>query len=144
VLLSEGDIHYAEIEANAPYKSEYFRGEIFAMAGGPIPHGEIMIAASAELRARINRRLCRVLPADVRIRIAATGLQTYSDFSVVCGAAGRAQGRTDCIENPVLICEVLSQSTEAYDRRAKFELCSCHRPGSARSSSATHEMGAGP
>lgn len=115
------EAEYAELEANAEYKSEYFQGEIFAMAGGTMPHGELSVATVAALRASIDRTRCRVLNSDVRVRIAATGLQTYPDASVVCGEPQMTAGRRDCYENPVLIVEVLSQNTESYDRTRKFE-----------------------
>lgn len=115
------EIEYADLELKAPYKSEYFNGEIFAMAGGTMPHSEIKLAILSLLRAGVNRQRCRVLDSDFRIRVAATGLQTYPDGSVVCGAPQFGLGRRDCLENPTVIVEVLSESTQAYDRGEKFE-----------------------
>lgn len=93
---------------------EYLDGEIFAMAGGSPEHG--MIAA------RIIQRLgatlpsgCRVMTSDVKVRIAATGLSTFPDVSVVCGELLRAAGDANAIVNPVLLVEVLSPSTADYD-----------------------------
>lgn len=115
------EIEYADLELKAPYKSEYFNGEIFAMAGGSMPHSEIKVSIISLLRSSVDRHRCRVLDSDFRIRVAATGFQTYPDASVVCGAPQFGLGRRDCLENPTVIVEVLSESTQAFDRGEKFE-----------------------
>lgn len=115
------EAEYAELEEKAPFKSEFFQGEIFAMAGGTMPHGELAVSVTAALRSSVDRRRCRVLNSDVRIRVAATRLQTYPDVSVIRGEPKMTAGRRDCFENPVVIVEVLSQNTEHYDRKQKFE-----------------------
>lgn len=115
------EIEYADLELKAAYKNEYFNGEIFAMAGGSMPHSEIKVSILSLLRAGVNRQRCRVLDSGFRIRVAATGLQTYPDASVICGAPEFGLGRRDCFENPIVIVEVLSESTQAYDRGEKFE-----------------------
>jgi len=118
-LFSEAE--YAKLEEQAPYKSEYYRGEIFAMAGGSPAHSRLSVALVGLLHARVDRRRCWVFNSDYRVRIPASSLQTYPDASAVCGPVKFAPGRTDCFENPVFIAEVLSQSTERYDRGPKFE-----------------------
>lgn len=115
------EIEYADLELKAPYKSEYFNGEIFAMAGGSMPHSEIKVSIVSLLRSAVDGRRCRVLDSDFRIRVAATGFQTYPDASAVCGAPQFGLGRRDCFENPVAVVEVLSESTQAFDRGEKFE-----------------------
>jgi len=111
---------YLEQELQADYKSEYFNGEVFAMAGGTPPHAAIIINVAGELRQRLKGKPCQVY-SDLRLRVALTGLYTYPDTMVVCGDLQLAEGRKDTVMNPVLIVEVLSESTRDYDRGQKFE-----------------------
>jgi len=71
---------------------------------------------------QLKKRPCRVYPSDLRLKVQATGLFTYPDVTVVCGEPQFEYDRGDVLTNPVLIIEVLSDSTEAYDRGAKFEM----------------------
>ncbi len=111
---------YAETETRASYRSEYFNGEIFAMAGGTLVHSRLCVAMCSCLRDRVDPERCIVADSNLRIRIPATSLQTYPDASVICGKPVFVENRNDCIENPVVIVEVLSEGTEAYDRNQKF------------------------
>ncbi|MBI5470868.1 MAG: Uma2 family endonuclease [Ignavibacteriae bacterium] len=111
---------YLEIERNAKFKSEYFNGEMFAMAGGSRIHGLIATNVIGELRNQLRGRPCMVYNSDVRVHIAATGLYAYPDVSVVCGET-TAEQETDVVTNPLVIVEVLSASTKDYDRGQKFE-----------------------
>jgi Uma2 family endonuclease len=99
-------------------KSEYLSGEVFAVAGGSPEHSLIAANVGRELGNALKGKPCRVYNSDLRIRVAPPGLYTYPDVIVVCGP-GRF-GPSDTLENPTLIVEVLSPSTEAYDRGAKF------------------------
>ncbi|MEP6663581.1 MAG: Uma2 family endonuclease [Verrucomicrobiota bacterium] len=117
--LTEKD--YLEIERAAPAKSEFFDGEMFAMAGGTFPHSLIGTNVAGEFRAHLKGKPCRAFNADLRVKVKATGLYTYPDLSVICGPPDFVDGEKDTITNPTLIVEVLSDSTEAYDRGAKFE-----------------------
>jgi len=112
---------YLEIERRAERKSEYFQGEMFAMAGTSLEHAEIIINLGRELGQRLKGRQCHVYSTDVRLRVAPNGLYTYPDVMVICGDPQLADGRRDTVVNPVLIVEVLSESTEAYDRGKKFD-----------------------
>lgn len=110
---------YLEAENKALEKHEYLRGEIYAMAGGTPEHGRIAIAIASELRTALRGRPCNVYSSDVRIRIVETDMATYPDLSVVSGKVEHSVDDKHGIMNPILIVEVLSDSTEAYDRGAK-------------------------
>ncbi|MEO7652922.1 MAG: Uma2 family endonuclease, partial [Bryobacteraceae bacterium] len=112
--------HYLEIDRKADYKSEYYRGVMYAMAGGTYNHGLIILNTGAEIRQALGDRPCSVTSVDVRLRVAETGLFTYPDLMVVCGDPAFADNRKDTILNPIVIAEVLSPSTEAHDRGFKF------------------------
>jgi Uma2 family endonuclease len=92
---------------------------MFAMAGASANHNLIVLNAGASLRQQLTKKPCRVYPSDLKLRIRATGLYTYPDLSVVCGEPELESG--DVLLNPVVLVEVLSDSTEAYDRGKKFE-----------------------
>jgi Uma2 family endonuclease len=112
---------YLEIERRAEIRSEYLDGEMFAMAGASIEHNAIVANLIGELRQELKRRPCQVFPSDLRIHIPATGLYTYSDVVVVCGEPLLEDEHLDTLLNPTLIIEVLSPTSEAYDRGKKFE-----------------------
>jgi len=112
---------YLEIERAAECKSEYFNGEMFAMAGAVRTHNLLVTNAVAELRQQLRGRPCEVYPSDMRVRVSSTGLYTYPDALVVCGEPVFLDRREDTLLNPALIVEVLAPSTEAYDRGRKFE-----------------------
>ena len=101
-------------------RSEYVAGEVFAMAGGSEEHNLIVLNVGAELRNQLKGRPCRVYPSDMKVHIAAADLGTYPDVMVICGERAFHDGRRDVVTNPTLIVEVLSESTEAYDRGDKF------------------------
>ncbi|MCA9685323.1 MAG: Uma2 family endonuclease, partial [Myxococcales bacterium] len=111
---------YLEAEAAAEVKHEYLRGEVYAMAGGTPEHAALAMAVGAELTLALRGRPCRVFSSDLRVRIEATDLSTYPDITVVCGALERSAVDPQAVVNPTLIVEVLSDSTEAYDRGEKF------------------------
>lgn len=112
---------YLALERQAEVRSEFLDGEMFAMAGGTLDHSLIAANLGAELRAHLRDRPCRVFNADLRIKVEATGLHTYPDLSVACGAAQLGSEARDVLLNPILLAEVLSPSSEAYDRGRKFE-----------------------
>lgn len=101
-------------------KSEYFRGQAFAMTGGSEPHALIAANAIGELRSGLKGRPCRVYSSDMRVKCP-TGLFAYPDVSAVCGPPAFEDGRNDILLNPIVIVEVLSPSTESWDRGRKFE-----------------------
>src|SRR5258707_15095935 len=116
-----GEAEYLRVERQAETKSEYFNREIFAMAGGTRAHSLIAPNLLREFSARLKPADCVVYNTDMRIKVEATGLFTYPDVSVVCGAQRFLDEEEDTLLNPILVVEVLSDSTEAYDRGKKFE-----------------------
>lgn len=114
-------LEYLEIERKAEYKSEYFRGEMFALAGASREHNLASGNLYRELSQQLRKTPCEVYPSDMRVEIGSTGLYTYPDVVVVCGKPQFADSAMDTLLNPVLLAEILSPSTEAYDRGRKFE-----------------------
>ena len=112
---------YLAMEAVADYKSEFHRGEIFALAGGTLDHNGIALDLAIELSSILASKGCRVLNSDNRLFIQQSGLYTYPDVMVICGKIQLLERRKDTVTNPLLIIEVLSDSTRDYDRGAKFE-----------------------
>jgi Uma2 family endonuclease len=113
---------YLEIERKAEFKSEYYQGEMFAMAGAHEAHVTIIFNAVRELGQQLRRRPCKGYSNDMRVRVTPAGLYTYPDVVVVCGEVQFLDANRDTLLNPTVIIEVLSESTEAYDRGRKFEL----------------------
>jgi Uma2 family endonuclease len=112
---------YLEIERQAERKSEYWQGEMFALAGADEPHNLLVTNINGQLYTQLRSSACRIYSNDMRVRVSATGLYTYPDILVVCGVPQFLDGRRDTLLNPALIVEVLSPLTEAYDRGRKFE-----------------------
>lgn len=111
---------YLAREQASAVKHEYLDGEIYAMAGGTPEHGLICANVIGELRAQLRGKPCRVYTSDVRVRVQATGLATYPDVSVACGPREVDPEDRNAIVNPIVLVEVLSSSTETYDREEKF------------------------
>jgi Uma2 family endonuclease len=111
---------YLARERAAETKSEYFAGEIFAMSGATREHNLITGNVHAELRHQLRQRDCEAYANDMRVRVRPTGLYTYPDVVVVCGGPEFEDADVDTLLNPTVIVEVLSTSTEAYDRGTKF------------------------
>jgi Uma2 family endonuclease len=111
---------YVEFERTADAKHEFLDGRVWAMAGGTLEHAQLAANIIGELRARLERGPCKVFSADARIRVAATGLATYPDVTVICGPIERDPEDVNTATNPAAIVEVLSDSSEAYDRGDKF------------------------
>jgi Uma2 family endonuclease len=112
---------YLAWERKQESKSEYWNGEIFAMAGASEKHNLIAANVIALLHPQLRSRGCRTYPGDIRLFISATGLYTYADVVVVCGQPQFTDSEVDTLLNPTLIVEVLSKSTENYDRGKKFQ-----------------------
>jgi Uma2 family endonuclease len=114
---------YLAMERKADYKSECFKGEVFAMAGASNNHNIVVSELIFLLRNFLKGKSCTVYPSDMRVHIPENSLFTYPDVMVVCGKKKFLEDTDlDTILNPVLIVEVLSDSTESYDRGKKFEL----------------------
>jgi len=112
---------YLDLEEAAAFRSEYFQGEIFAMAGGSYNHDIIAGNAYAALHQLGQTRPCTAFTSNMKVLVEAHRLYTYPDAMLVCGKPQFQSGRTDTIVNPLLLVEVLSRSTESYDRGKKFD-----------------------
>jgi Uma2 family endonuclease len=112
---------YLAQECLAEFRSEYFRGEMFAIAGGSPRHSPIKSGTNREPGNRLKDRLCTVYDSDLRVLVSPTGPYTYPDASVICGELRFDDQFRDTIVNPTVLVEVLSSSTEAHDRGKKFE-----------------------
>ena len=107
-------------ERRSDHKHEYYRGEVFALAGASRQHNLITLNVGGELRTQLKKRSCTVYPSDLRVKIPEMGLYTYPDLVVVCGKAQFEDHEQDTLLNPTVIVEVLSKSSEARDRGEKF------------------------
>ena len=110
---------YLTRERRAELKSEFYRGEMFAMAGASREHNLIVANLVGELRQALKQSKCEVYPSDMRVKVSATGLYTYPDVTIVCGKAEFEDSEFDTLLNPTILVEVLSNSTEGYDRGIK-------------------------
>lgn len=111
---------YLAIERGAERKSEFVNGEMFALSGASFAHTGLTMNVAAGLHGRLRGRPCTVHSADLKVRVEATGLHAYPDVVVVCGEPRFVDAAGDVVTNPVLLVEVLSESTEKWDRGAKF------------------------
>lgn len=112
---------YLIAERLAETKHEYFNGDVYAMAGASRSHTLISMNASAVLHAQLRQKTCAVYQSDMRVKVSAGGLYTYPDVVVTCGIEQFEDDHSDTLLNPVVIIEVLSPSTESYDRGQKFK-----------------------
>jgi Uma2 family endonuclease len=112
---------YLALEATSNVKHEYLDGQIYGMAGGTPEHAALAAAVTGLLFGQLRGGRCRVHDADLRVRVRETGLTTYPDVTVVCGPRERDPEDAHAVTNPTVIVEVLSPSTEPYDRGDKFE-----------------------
>ena len=111
---------YLDIEREAEFKSEYYQGEMFAMATVAEPHVLIVGNIAAGLHLQLRKRPSFVYMSAMRLCVSAVGFYTYPDVAVVCGKSQFIDDRSDNLLNPSVIVEVLSSSSEAYDRGRKF------------------------
>jgi Uma2 family endonuclease len=110
---------YLAWEIQQPLRYEYFDGEVFAMAGGTLPHADIALNIASLLKGSLSKR-CKVRNSDAKVGITADGPFVYPDVSVTCDERDRTAQKFSGY--PCLIVEVISPSTEAYDRGGKFAL----------------------
>lgn len=113
---------YLEIERKAEYKSEYYNGEMFALAGASYIHNRIARNISRSLGNQLNGKECEEFQSDLKVKELDSNLFTYPDIVVICGEPEFYDEEKDVVTNSTLIIEVLSKSTESYDRGFKFEL----------------------
>jgi Uma2 family endonuclease len=112
---------YLMLEEVSNIKHEFYRGEIYAMAGGTPEHAAIAVNVSTLLSVQLRGKPCRVHSSDLRVRVLATGLATYPDVTVVCGARELDPENPNTVVNPTILVEVLSPSSAEYDRGEKLE-----------------------
>lgn len=110
---------YLALEETAEYKSEYIDGSIFKMAGGTEAHNDITLNVAAQLRTKLRGK-CKTFANDMKVWVAEVATFFYPDVTVVCGERKFHKGRRDIVENPTLLVEVLSKSTQDYDKNDKF------------------------
>jgi Uma2 family endonuclease len=112
---------YFDLELSSNERYEYWDGEVFCMSGVSENHALIETNLIASLNPRLRERGCRVFPANMRIKVPSLPPYRYADLSAICGAPSFEKiGGVDVLTSPTLIVEVLSDSTEAYDRGDKF------------------------
>lgn len=111
---------YLARERAAEFKSEFYDGEIFAMAGASLLHNRVSANLSVEIGSQLKKGPCQSFTGDLKVYVERTGNFFYPDLVVVCGPVEVHDGKTDVIVNPTLLVEVLSPSTESFDRGMKF------------------------
>lgn len=111
---------YLELERKAEYKSEFLGGRIYAMSGASSAHNRISFNIAGLLHAQLRGGSCNAYIADMRVKIGPTGAYVYPDVAALCDKPRFEDAELDTLVNPALVVEVLSPSTEAYDRGAKF------------------------
>jgi Uma2 family endonuclease len=112
---------YLAQERASTLRHEFVRGETFAMAGASRQHNLIVTNIVGELRSALRDGPCEVYPSDMRVGIAATSSYLYPDATLVCGAPRFEDAKADTLLDPLVLFEVLSDSTESYDRGEQFE-----------------------
>ena len=112
---------YLALERAATHaKHEFVNGRIYALAGGSRAHNTIAINLARIVSTQLRGRACQAFGSDMRVKVASTGMYTYPDLVVACGEPRFEDGQVDTLLDPTLIVEILSPTTEAYDRGDKF------------------------
>ena len=112
---------YFELDRNAEGRFEYFDGYVFELSGVSPEHADIEMNLAEIINPVARQRGCRAFPANLRVRVPVLPTYRYPDLSVACGQAEFVEiGGLRCLVNPVLLVEVLSESTAAYDADGKF------------------------
>jgi len=119
-FISEQD--YLLHERKAKEKHEYYKGEIFAMAGASYNHVMINNALSGELYNFLKGKNCNVGSNDLRVKVATESSYVYPDVTIICGKPQFSDNQFDTLTNPTVIIEILSESTRDYDKGTKFSL----------------------
>jgi len=111
---------YLDIERKSEIRSEYINGRMIAMSGASWRHSIVSGNLFRELSSQLRGRACEAHTNDLRVKVSPTGMYTYPDIVALCGEAELEDEHLDTLLNPSVIIEVLSDSTEAYDRGEKF------------------------
>jgi Uma2 family endonuclease len=114
------EAEYLAIEREAEYKSEFYNGEIFAMAGATYDHNRVKDNLASALNRQLTGGPCYALTSDMKVKVKATGLFAYPDIVVMCDPPEFLDETKTVLLNPAVVVEVLSPSTEKYDRGTKF------------------------
>jgi Uma2 family endonuclease len=117
---------YLEAERRAEYRSEYLDGQVYAMAGASPVHVRIMLNLARRLDEQLEDGPCQVFAVDLKVRVATAGPYFYPDLVVVCGKPQAQEQHDDVILNAKVVIEILSPSTESFDRGKKFQAYSRH------------------
>ena len=122
-VLKYTEEEYLELEEKSLEKHEFYKGEIFAMAGASIPHNQITRNALSTIDDFLKKSgKCQIFPSDLKIKCFGNSLYTYPDLSIICGEIETLGKNKSVVTNPSVLIEVLSKSTEDYDRGGKFKL----------------------
>ncbi|GAB4401632.1 MAG: Uma2 family endonuclease [Microscillaceae bacterium] len=113
---------YLQLEEDTHQKYEYYDGEVYAMAGGSYRHNTISGNIFSEINQRLKGKECQIMNSDTKLYLQKSNAYLYPDAMILCGQKESAESYQDAFTNPVMIIEVLSKSTEAYDRGDKFGL----------------------
>ncbi len=116
------EVEYLAFERAAESRHEFHRGEIFAMAGASEPHNLITLALASSMHVRLQGQPCRVYSSEMRVKPKSSQSSVYPDIVVACPPIEFLDEMRDTLLNPQVVVEVLSPTTEAYDRGAKFDL----------------------
>jgi Uma2 family endonuclease len=111
---------FLQAERSAKEKHELHQGHVVAMAGASLAHNEIVANLIGNIKTHLKGRPCRIYPSDLRVAVATTDSFTYPDASIVCGKPKMLDSTFDTLVNPAVLIEVMSTSTEQYDRGTKF------------------------
>ena len=111
---------YLAFERKATIKSEYLNGQMYAMSGATREHNLVCGNVFVALHLQLQERTCEIYSSDMRVKVISAGLYTYPDVLVVCDEPRFEDDTFDTLLNPTALFEILSPSTEAYDRGAKF------------------------
>lgn len=112
---------YLDFESASNVKHEYLEGEIYGMGGGSPRHAALALAVGSALLSQLRGGPCRAFSSDLRVLVPETGLATYPDVAVVCGALETDPRSETTVTNPKVLVEVLSRSTQDYDLGEKFD-----------------------
>lgn len=111
---------YLAIERRSEYKSEYSNGEMFAMSGASLEHNRITVNLLSDVKRQLRSGSCEPFGSDMRVEVPLPRKYVYPDLSIVCGEPEFADSEFDTLVNPLVVFEVLSPSTERFDRGTKF------------------------
>ena len=112
---------YIDFERASTSKHEYYDGHIYAMTGASRIHNLIAGNTLATLHGQLRKKPCQIFPSDMRVKVTRTGLNTYPDIVIMCGEPQFTDDALDTLINPLVLIEILSPSTERYDRGMKSQ-----------------------